>query len=187
MQTETEPIIRTDSDATWVELDGNVFAWPWEKSNRKNMNHLETFLANIDPGGAVGGRFMRIFDASGASDARRIFDKSMAIGSSDSFDSMIPPSSWNDTEIESREMNGICISVEIENTFVARTRFANFAEWRTTFRTRQITFDRMLFLFGITAARTQQWDECHNIAHTDCRSRSSLSGNFQYFVFWSRR
>lgn len=45
-----------------------------------------TFLANIDPGGAVGGRFIRIFDASGASDARRIFDddKSMAIGSIDS-------------------------------------------------------------------------------------------------------
>lgn len=86
--------------------------WSWmakclhdlERNRIAKMNHLETFLANIDPGGAVGGRFMRIFDASGASDARRIFDKSMAIGSSDS---MMPPSSWNDTEIKNREMNGI--------------------------------------------------------------------------------
>lgn len=63
-----------------------------------------TFLVNIDPGGAVGGRFIRIFDANGASDARLIFDndKSMAIGS---FDSTMPSSSWNDTEIKRREIN----------------------------------------------------------------------------------
>lgn len=60
-----------------------------------------TFFANIDPAGAVGGRFIRIFDASGTSDARRMFvdDKSMPFdGSTDSAMS----SSWNDTETGKR-------------------------------------------------------------------------------------
>lgn len=64
----------------------------------KSHNHLITFLANIDPGGAVGGRFIRIFDANGTSDARRMFadDKSIAFGS---LVPTISSSSWNDTEI----------------------------------------------------------------------------------------
>lgn len=72
------------------------------KSNDWNgNNHLMTLFANIDPGGAVGGRFIRIFDANGTSDARRIFDKSMAFGS---LDSRISSSSWNETAIEHKRL-----------------------------------------------------------------------------------
>lgn len=131
-------------------------SWPWKKSNQNGkFNHLITFLANIDPGGAVGGRFIRIFVASGTSDARLIFtdDKSMAFGSFDSATS----SSWNDTKYFERKEKFFWYLPDIfELKLIARTRFANFSQWWTTaFCARCVNFDGMLFLFGITSAWAQ--------------------------------